>query len=132
MVVDEIMSPKPVAVEADQTVREALRRLITEDIRHLPVVDDGALVGMLSDRDVRGFANEVLSGNELSEQLSRPVSEVMSSDVVSVDPETEVGEAIDLMIEHKIGALPVVADGQLVGILSYVDVLRAARPALEE
>lgn len=132
MVVDEIMSPKPVSVEADQTVREALRRLITEDIRHLPVVDQGALVGMVSDRDVRGLASEVLSGNELSEQLSRPVSEVMSSDVVSVDPETEIGEAIDLMIEHRIGALPVVADTQLVGILSYVDVLRAARPALEE
>ena len=132
MVVDEIMSPKPVSVEADQSVREALRRLITEDIRHLPVVDQGALVGMVSDRDVRGLASEVLSGNELSEQLARPVSEVMSSDVVSVDPETEISEVIDLMIEHKIGAVPVVADGQLVGILSYVDVLRAARPALEE
>jgi acetoin utilization protein AcuB len=132
MVVDEIMSPKPIAVEANQTVREALRRLITEDIRHLPVVDEGALVGMVSDRDVRGLASDVLSGAELSEQLARPVSEVMSSDVVTVDPETEIVEAIDLMIEHKIGALPVVADSQLVGILSYVDVLRVARSALGE
>jgi len=132
MVVEEIMSPKPIAVEANQSIREALRRLITDDIRHLPVVDDGVLVGMVSDRDVRGLASDVLSGNELSEQLARSVSEVMSSDVVTVDPETEIGEAIDLMIEHKIGALPVVSDTQLVGILSYVDVLRAARSALEE
>ena len=132
MVVDEIMSPKPVAVEADLTVREALRRLISEDIRHLPVIDDGQLVGMLSDRDVRGFASDALSGSEFSEQLNRPVSEAMSSDVVTVDPETEVGEAIDLLIEHRIGALPVVSDNRLVGILSYVDVLRAARSALEE
>jgi acetoin utilization protein AcuB len=132
MVVDEIMSPKPIAVEANQTVREALRRLITDDIRHLPVVDDGVLVGMVSDRDVRGLASDVLSGNELTEQLARAVSEVMSSDLVTVDPETEIAEAIDLMIEHKIGALPVVSDTQLVGILSYVDVLRAARSALEE
>jgi acetoin utilization protein AcuB len=53
----------------------------------------------------------------------------MSSDVVTVNPETEVGEAIDLMIEHRIGALPVVeADStKLVGILRYVDALRAAR-----
>ena len=53
----------------------------------------------------------------------------MSAGVVSVDPETEVGEVVDLMIEHRIGAVPVVARGtdEIVGIVSYVDVLRASK-----
>jgi acetoin utilization protein AcuB len=56
----------------------------------------------------------------------------MSSDVVSVDPETELTEVVDIMLEYKIGALPVVeADSaELVGIISYIDALRAARPLL--
>jgi acetoin utilization protein AcuB len=56
----------------------------------------------------------------------------MSTDVLSVDPETDVGEVVDLMIEHRVGAVPVVdADSEeLVGIVSYMDVLRASRDLL--
>ncbi len=131
MVVEEIMSEHPYAIEADQTVREAMHRLMSLDIRHLPVLDDGVLVGMLSDRDVRTIATESLTG-EAADQLSAPVSDVMTSDPISVSPETEIGEVIDLMLEHRVGALPVVAEDKLVGIVSYVDVLRVAKSALEE
>src|SRR5690606_32836009 len=131
MVVQEFMSVKPFAIEASQTQREALHQLLSQDIRHLPVLDYGRLVGMLSDRDFRELATEVLSG-EQTDQLSVAVSAVMSGDVISVNPETQITEVIDLMLEHKIGALPVVADDELVGIVSYIDVLRMARSALED
>lgn len=131
MVVQEIMSENPIAIEANQTVREAMNRLLSEDIRHLPVLDNGLLVGMLSDRDVRSIASATLSG-EVSDQLAAPVSDLMTSDPITVDPEADVGEVIDLMIEHKVGALPVVAEDRLVGIVSYVDVLRYAKSEIED
>lgn len=131
MVVQEIMTRDPFAIEANQTVREAMHRLLSLDVRHLPVLDNGVLVGMLSDRDVRGIASATLTG-EVTDQLAAAVSDLMTSDPISVDPEAEIGEVIDLMIENKVGALPVVAEGRLVGIVSYVDVLRYARAELEE
>jgi acetoin utilization protein AcuB len=131
VVVQEIMTRNPYAIEANQSVREALHRLLSLDIRHLPVLDNGVLVGMLSDRDVRGIASATLTG-EASDQLSAAVSDLMTRDPISVDPEADIGEVIDLMIENKVGALPVVAEDKLIGIVSYVDVLRYARAELEE
>ena len=131
MVVQEIMTRNPYAIEADRPVREAMQRLLSKDIRHLPVLDNGILVGMLSDRDVRSIAAATLTG-EVGDQLSASVSELMTSDPISVDPEADIGEVIDLMIENKVGALPVLAEDRLVGIVSYVDVLRYAKAQLEE
>jgi acetoin utilization protein AcuB len=131
MVVQEIMTRNPYAIEADQPVRDAMQRLLSEDIRHLPVLDNGMLVGMLSDRDVRGIASATLTG-EVGDQLSAPVSDLMTGDPISVGPEADIGEVIDLMIENKVGALPVMAEDKLIGIVSYVDVLRYAKTQLEE
>ena len=136
MVVDEIMSSDPFVVDATETVGAAIKKLIEADVRHLPVVSEGALVGMVSDRDLRSFTPvamlELTKPRELHALLAQPVSKVMTTDVISVNPETEVAEVIDLMIENKIGAVPVVeADSaKLVGIVSYIDALRAARDQL--
>jgi acetoin utilization protein AcuB len=131
MVVQEIMTRNPYAIEADQPLRDAVQRLLSEDIRHLPVLDNGTLVGMLSDRDIRGIASATLTG-EVGDQLSAPVSDLMTGDPISVGPEADIGEVIDLMIENKVGALPVMAEDKLIGIVSYVDVLRYAKTQLEE
>jgi CBS domain-containing protein len=133
MIVREIMTPEPYAVSATSSVRHALRMLAEADVRHLPVVEDGSLVGIVSDRDLRSFGTIGPDAFEQPEAarraLAQPVTEIMSSSVVTVNPESDVAEVIDLMIEHKIGAVPVVeADStRLVGIVSYVDALRAAR-----
>jgi acetoin utilization protein AcuB len=132
MIVREIMSPDPWATNVTSSLRHVLRLLAEADVRHLPIVEDGALVGIISDRDLRAVSAFVEGSDDSdarSRALAQPASSVMSSNVISVNPETEVPEVIDLMIEHRIGAIPVVEPGsaKLVGIVSYVDALRAAR-----
>jgi len=136
MVADELMSESPFVVQVTDSIRRAMAQLTESDVRHLPVVEDGRLVGMVSDRDLRRLLDPIFEpapGRAArSEDLERPISLLMSSDVISVQPEAEVEEVIDLMIEHKIGAVPVTEAGssKLLGIISYVDVLRAARDVL--
>jgi len=130
MVVDEVMTAVPVTTSPHATVRQALRLLLTLDLRHLPVVDDGRLIGMLSDRDFRtALGPGFLDGIASADALEASVASLMTADLVIVAPETDLAEVIDLMIEHRIGAIPVVGDvaDELLGIVSYVDILRAAR-----
>jgi acetoin utilization protein AcuB len=125
------MTPNPVTVDASSSIRTVIRKLFELDVRHLPIVDDGQMVGIVSDRDLREVTSRLLAEGvtDVGRILDSPVADLMSSDVVSVGPESELAEAADLMIERKIGALPVVAPGtdRLVGIVSYVDILRAVR-----
>ncbi|MFO0745150.1 MAG: CBS domain-containing protein [Myxococcota bacterium] len=129
----EVMTRQLVTVKPKDTVAEAIGRLYDNDIRHLPVVDHGRLVGMLSDRDLRPIpiaTLEQLEGQTDPEQAldRRRVADIMSGDLVSVDPDTDIDEIITIMIEQKVGAVPVVDlhTDKLIGIVSYVDVLRAA------
>ncbi|MCB9738264.1 MAG: CBS domain-containing protein [Deltaproteobacteria bacterium] len=129
MEVAEIMTREPLSVTSDARVADALELMHDNDIRHVPVIDDGELIGMLSDRDLRDFLRAE-DGWRKAQGVS--VSEVMSADAISVEPGSDVSELIDLMLENKIGAIPVV-DGhsdKVVGIVSYVDVLAAARELL--
>jgi len=136
MVVDEIMSRDPYAIGVGETIGTAMRKLMEADVRHLPVVEQGALVGVVSDRDLRAFTPAALLALEqpqaIHERLARPISDVMTTDVISVNPESDVAEVIDLMLEHRIGAVPVVEpdSAKLVGIVSYIDALRCARDSL--
>jgi acetoin utilization protein AcuB len=134
MVVAEVMTTRVATADVRTSVRAVMQRLHDLDVRHLPIVEDERLVGIVSDRDLRDVTARLVAGGEprATVVLDGPIADVMSSDVVSVDPETELGEVVDLMIEHHVGALPVVAPGSaaLVGIVSYVDVLRAARDEL--
>jgi CBS domain-containing protein len=136
MVADELMSKSPFVVQVTDSIRRVMAKLTERDVRHLPVVDRGRLVGMVSDRDLRRLLDPMFelapAHAARNDELERPISVLMSSDVISVQPETEADEVIDLMIEHKIGAVPVTESdsSKLLGIISYVDVLRAAREAL--
>lgn len=136
MLVREIMTNEPLTVETSQTVREALETMHDADIRHLPVLSDGELVGMLSDRDLKEFTlpldRQIDTGGDPFSRLEARLGDIVQGDVLSVVPTAEVSEVIDLMIEHKIGAVPVTSatEGNLVGIVSYIDVLRAAQDVL--
>jgi acetoin utilization protein AcuB len=136
MIVQEVMTREPYVAFARDSIRTVLSKLAEADVRHLPVTEDGALIGIVSDRDLREVVPSALDVIERPRESARilagPVSELMSSDVVSVNPGDDLIDAIDLMIEHRVGAIPVVDPGssELVGIVSYVDALRAAREAL--
>ena len=126
----DIMTKDPITVRPDATVKEAFSILQSMDIRHLPVVSgERELVGMVSDRDLRGISIPRLIDErwfgDLRMAMQEKIASIMTADVLSVDVEIDVTEIIELMLEHKIGALPVTdGDGGLVGIVSYMDVLR--------
>ncbi len=125
LVAADLMTANPRTILDTASVAEAIEVLEELDVRHLPVVDsEGNLVGMLSDRDLRPLATEQ-DEEGLVRRMRTPVVDLMTGGVVSVVFDTDVREIIELMLDHRIGAVPVVdGEGQIVGIVSYVDILR--------
>jgi len=131
MIVEEVMSREPYSVTPQTSVREALRILFERDIRHLPVVDGSSLIGIVSIRDLPMVARVWFGApHEVQQLLDQPISDVMSTAVISVSAKSSLGEAVDLLLAHKVGALPVVEGSKLVGILSYIDALRSLRASI--
>jgi len=137
MTARELMTAKPATITPDTTIAEAWDLMRDLDIRHLPVVGDEGLIGMLSDRDLGSLDVPRLlteAGAEaLQLRLARPVVHLMSTDIVAAEPETDVSELVSMFLEHKVGAIAIVTPDtrQLVGIVSYIDVLRVLQEALE-
>jgi acetoin utilization protein AcuB len=129
----DVMTPDPVTVTPQSHLAEVWDLMRERGIRHVPVVQAGVLVGMLSDRDLASVdVARVLTmegADALRRVLDTPVVGIMSSDVISVEPEAALEDVVELMLEHTVGALPVVRPDtrEVVGIVSYIDVLRAVR-----
>lgn len=122
-----------VTLSPEQTLMEALIALRGHHIRHLPVVDGDSVVGIITDRDVKRATPSVFSGDreEYDRVLnSTTVAHVMTREPITVTTKTPLRVAIDIFLDRKIGALPVVDAGRLVGILTDIDVLRVARDLL--
>src|SRR5262245_9809731 len=138
MTAADLMTIGPVTVTPETSLAEAWDLMRERDIRHVPVVQEGTLVGMLSDRDLaRLDIPSILNArgaDALRRELTTPIVKVMSSDVVVVEPDTELSDVVELLLEHKIGALPVVEPDTraVVGIVSYIDVLRELYDRLGE
>jgi ribosomal subunit interface protein len=118
MQLGEIMTPRVVTIASDEAASAAWTRMLRRGIRHLVVMDDSQLVGVVSERDLGGRAGT-------SERRGRLVRSMMTRNVVSAEPEMSVDEAADLMRERLIGSLPVMERGQLVGIATATDVFDA-------
>lgn len=113
------MTPSPVTIGRQQTMAEAARRMQEHHIRHLPVLDGGAIVGLVSERDLAIV--EGLPGVDPAVVL---VEEAMTTDPRVVPPDTSLLEVIDLLGEHKYGAAVVAEAQRVVGIFTTVDALR--------
>ncbi len=127
MLVQDVMQRGVVVVSPETNLAEAMRLLQQRGIRHLPVLDQGKLVGIISDRDLKGaMLSAAMSRNtaETWAALDRlTAGDVMMRAVVTIAPMFPVEEAARLMVTRKISALPVTEDGRLIGIVTETDVL---------
>ena len=116
----EAMTSNPCSIDATQTVAYAARMMRDEDVGVAPIVEGDKLVAVLTDRDI---AIRVVA--EGRDPESTKVTEVASKDIVTIDPQQDLDEALRLMAKHQVRRLPVVEeDGRLVGVLAQADVAR--------
>ncbi len=136
MLVREIMTDKPVTAELTSAIRSVMELMYSEDVRHLPIVEGDRLVGIISERDLRSLSmpiqNYLDNPGDAAKQLDDPISSIMRGDVISIEADDTLDSLIDIMLETKIGAVPVVESGTetLIGIASYIDVLESVRSTL--
>ena len=118
----EVMTSNPCSIDADKSVAYAAKMMRDEDVGIAPIVEGDRLVGVLTDRDI---AVRVVAEGRDPEQVK--AAEVASRDVVTLDPEQDLDEALRLMARHQVRRLPVVEeDGRLVGVVAQADVAKVA------
>jgi CBS domain-containing protein len=115
--VRDAMTENPRSIGASATVVEAARLMREEHIGSLPITDDEQLVGMITDRDI---TLRVVA--EAADPTSTSVGDVYSRDLISVEPDHDLEEALQLMARHQVRRLPVVENGRLVGIVAQADI----------
>jgi acetoin utilization protein AcuB len=127
MLVRDVMQSKLITIDPETTLPQAMRLAAERRVRHLPVVQDGDLIGIVSDRDLKqAMASPAtsLEAHELTYLLNRlTVGEIMTRAVITIGPMAPFEEAARLMVQEKISALPVMAAGQLIGIVTETDLL---------
>ena len=121
--VRDAMTSNPRSIEPSTMVADAAKLMKAEDVGSLPIVEGDQLVGMVTDRDI--VIRVVAEGKD---PQSTTVGEIASRDLVTVDPEQDLDEALRLMAQHQVRRLPVAEeDGRLVGILAQADVARQGK-----
>ncbi len=128
MIVDEIMSKKPTTVKKSDSLKMAQELMTEESIRHLPVLEGKAVLGIITESDIRGaFIGKNAKTNSGQVAVLDPsemkVADFMTPDPMVVSPETHIEDAALTIYKHKIGALPVTRNDKLVGIISVMDIL---------
>ena len=117
MKVKSWMVTEVITASPEDTVEEAIQLMRRFSIRHIPVVENAKLVGLVTESNLRAYLS--------SEKLQLPLKEVMILNPITVDPETTIDEAARIIYKYKIGGLPVVRKGKLIGIITITDILEA-------
>ncbi|MDQ3993896.1 MAG: CBS domain-containing protein [Actinomycetota bacterium] len=117
----DVMTSNPKTCEASTTVVDAAKVMAQEDVGPVPIVDGGRLVGIVTDRDL--VVRVLAEGKDPS---STTVGDIASADLTTVTPDSDLQEALELMSASQVRRLPVVENGDLVGIVAQADVARAA------
>lgn len=124
MLIEEIMKKKVITVDPNDTLAHALRITKENRIRHLPVVDNLVLVGIVSDRDLRDVCPSRLVNEDQEDILQKTlIKDIMNKNVITAHPLDFVEDAASVLYEFRIGSLPVIHKGKLVGIVTESDVL---------
>ena len=134
--VSELMSTEVLTLLETASVAEARQLMASERVRHLPVLNaDQEVVGLLTQRDLLSVGISRLADVESYErealEATIPVSEVMTKNVTMVEEHTNLREAAQHMLEHKVGCLPVIGDGKLAGIVTESDFLKLVASLLD-
>jgi acetoin utilization protein AcuB len=136
MLVQDAMTSTVVTLSPGDTLLDAISLLRSKRIRHLPIVEESRLVGIVTDRDVKRATPSVLSGVGKDEYdaalLTIKVAQFMTREPITVTPNSALRDAVGILIEKRVGALPVVDNGRLAGILTEIDILRIAHDLLND
>jgi CBS domain-containing protein len=125
--VRDAMTEDPRSIGTSATVVEAARLMREQHIGSLPITDGEQLVGMITDRDI---TTRVVA--EAADLETTSVGEVSSGDLISVEPDNELDEALNLMASHQVRRLPVVEGGKLVGIVAQADIALTLRQDVQK
>lgn len=125
LVVRDLMTRNPTTLGPEASVAEALRLFWEKEIRHVPIVENGELVGIVSDRDLTEASPAADDPDREETMQGIRVGDVMSREVVTAHPQDPTGYAAKEMYEKKLDALPVMDDQELLGIVTSTDVMRA-------
>lgn len=127
MQVGQVMTRKVITAGPDDSLKSVSDLMLKHRIAHVPIVDRGSLIGIISDRDFRSFIAPLKKGAkkkpEPRDPLSLKASDVMTGSVITADAGMNVADAVKLMLRVKIGALPVLNSGRVVGIITKDDLL---------
>jgi acetoin utilization protein AcuB len=135
MKVVDVMTKDPLTVSPSDIIGQADELMFENRFRQLPVVEGNQLVGIVTDRDIRSFlSGPLLSSPEARETaFNTAVREIMTTEPMTLSPDDDLEEAVQLLIDEKIGGVPVVDETEgLVGIVTYVDLLRYLLNRLQE
>jgi CBS-domain-containing membrane protein len=143
MLVRDVMTDYVVAASMETTLKSVMRAMKVHRVRHLPVVGESAIVGIISERELTSAASMAArfgaGRQEYEDYLESSVQDFLQtrftadSDVVIARPGESLSTALDRLVDQRLSALPVVdASGRLVGMLSYIDVLIALRGLLKQ
>ena len=127
--VDEYMTKNVTMVTTDTTIGQAAKVMVQNRFRRLPVVKDGIFAGIVTASDIvhfmgRGDAFSKLTTGNIHEALDQPVGSIISKELIWTSPGTDMGKAMEIMLEKKIGSLPILEEGMLRGIITESDFLR--------
>jgi len=135
MRVSDLMTTNPVSISPSETVAEADELMAEKRIRQLPVIEDSILVGIVTDRDLRSFLSDSLfsAPEERERALATRIGDIMTTDPFTLSPDDQLQEAVELLLEQKIGGVPVTdASDGLAGIITYVDLLQCFLNRIQE
>ncbi|MCA0986382.1 acetoin utilization AcuB family protein [Guptibacillus algicola] len=124
MIIEEIMNRNVFSLNESQTIADAIKLMREKNIRHLPIVNnDGELVGIVSDRDVKEASPSILDANPNREVLESSLSSIMKKDVITAHPLDFVEEISNVFYEHRISCIPIIDNRKVIGIVTETDML---------